>query len=197
MEARFCVEFQRIPLKFQAKYLTHTLKDIIVIQLLESRAHARFLNAPCNIKIIISWRRNVSIKIYFKRTTIPALWFTVQVMRVHFIFFDDECQWCQMYVTWSSAHAHSALIFVSVGHLVYVRSATSWVVSCLTEVWSEACVIFMEVFEDFICSTSQGSIFSRTKLFTLRLAINGTFMIQSVRFWHFPCTCYVYMYAYA
>ena len=28
----FCVEFQRYPLKFHAKYLTHTLKDIIFIQ---------------------------------------------------------------------------------------------------------------------------------------------------------------------
>ena len=28
----FCVEFQREPLKFQTKYLTHTLKDITFIQ---------------------------------------------------------------------------------------------------------------------------------------------------------------------
>ena len=28
----FCVEFQRYPLKFHIKYLTHTLKDIIFIQ---------------------------------------------------------------------------------------------------------------------------------------------------------------------
>ena len=28
----FCVEFQRVPLKFHTKYLTHTLKDIIFIQ---------------------------------------------------------------------------------------------------------------------------------------------------------------------
>ena len=28
----FCVEFQRYPLKFHTKYLTHTLKDIIFIQ---------------------------------------------------------------------------------------------------------------------------------------------------------------------
>ena len=27
----FCVEFQRYPLKFQTKYLTHTLKDMIFI----------------------------------------------------------------------------------------------------------------------------------------------------------------------
>ena len=24
----FCVEFQRVPLKFHTKYLTHTLKDV-------------------------------------------------------------------------------------------------------------------------------------------------------------------------
>ena len=28
----FCVEFQRYPLKFHAKYLTHTLKGTIFIQ---------------------------------------------------------------------------------------------------------------------------------------------------------------------
>ena len=28
----FCVEFQRVPLKFHTKYLTHTLKDMIFIQ---------------------------------------------------------------------------------------------------------------------------------------------------------------------
>ena len=28
----FCVEFQRYPLKFRTKYLTHTLKDVIFIQ---------------------------------------------------------------------------------------------------------------------------------------------------------------------
>ena len=28
----FCVEFQRVPLKFHSKYLTHTLKDAIFIQ---------------------------------------------------------------------------------------------------------------------------------------------------------------------
>ena len=43
----FCVEFQRVPLKFHTKYLTHTLKDIFYEtlkfqELLELRAHARF-----------------------------------------------------------------------------------------------------------------------------------------------------------
>ena len=28
----FCVEFQRVPLKFHTKYLTHTLKDVDFIQ---------------------------------------------------------------------------------------------------------------------------------------------------------------------
>ena len=32
MDQIFCVEFQREPLKFHTKYLTHTLKDMIVIQ---------------------------------------------------------------------------------------------------------------------------------------------------------------------
>ena len=36
----FCMEFQRYPLKFHTKYLTHTLKDMIL------RAHKSFWNAP-------------------------------------------------------------------------------------------------------------------------------------------------------
>ena len=32
MDKKFCVEFQREPLKFHRKYLTHTLKDTIFIQ---------------------------------------------------------------------------------------------------------------------------------------------------------------------
>ena len=32
MDQIFCVEFQREPLKFHTKYLTHTLKDTIFIQ---------------------------------------------------------------------------------------------------------------------------------------------------------------------
>ena len=46
----FCVEFQRYPLKFHTKYLAHTLKDMIFIQLwnfiLDLRTHKRFWNAP-------------------------------------------------------------------------------------------------------------------------------------------------------
>ena len=29
----FCVEFQRVPLKFHTKYLTHTLKDVDFIRI--------------------------------------------------------------------------------------------------------------------------------------------------------------------
>ena len=32
MRKIFCVEFQRYPLKFHTKYLTHTLKDVYLIQ---------------------------------------------------------------------------------------------------------------------------------------------------------------------
>ena len=46
----FCVEFQRVPLKFHTKYLTHTLKDVDFIhiwkELLDLRAHKCFWNAP-------------------------------------------------------------------------------------------------------------------------------------------------------
>ena len=37
MSKIFCVEFQRVPLKFHTKYLTHTLKDV---------NHKSFWNAP-------------------------------------------------------------------------------------------------------------------------------------------------------
>ena len=33
MDKIFCVEFQRVPLKFHTKYLTHTLKDVDVIHM--------------------------------------------------------------------------------------------------------------------------------------------------------------------
>ena len=33
MSKIFCVEFQRVPLKFHTKYLTHTLKDIDFIHM--------------------------------------------------------------------------------------------------------------------------------------------------------------------
>ena len=38
MGETFCVEFQRCPLKFHAKYLTHTLKDIFLYKTEISRA---------------------------------------------------------------------------------------------------------------------------------------------------------------
>ena len=38
----FCVEFQRAPLKFHTKYVTHTSKDIIILQ------NLNFLNVPLN-----------------------------------------------------------------------------------------------------------------------------------------------------
>ena len=33
MDKIFCVEFQRVPLKFHTKYLTHTLKDVDFIHI--------------------------------------------------------------------------------------------------------------------------------------------------------------------
>ena len=49
----FCVEFQRIPLKFHTKFLTHTLKDVYdsyttlkFEELLELGAHTHFWNVP-------------------------------------------------------------------------------------------------------------------------------------------------------
>ena len=42
MSKIFCVEFQRYPLKFHTKYLTHTLKDIIFIQHCEILRALRF-----------------------------------------------------------------------------------------------------------------------------------------------------------
>ena len=48
----FCGEFQRVPLKFHTKYLTHTLNNtffytmLIFSELLDLRAHTHFWNAP-------------------------------------------------------------------------------------------------------------------------------------------------------
>ena len=38
----FCVEFQRIPLKFHTKYLTHTLEDVIFIQHWNSKSSKNY-----------------------------------------------------------------------------------------------------------------------------------------------------------
>ena len=52
MDKIFCVEFQRYPLKFHTKYLTHRLKDIFFhatlkfLELLDLRAYMHFWNAP-------------------------------------------------------------------------------------------------------------------------------------------------------
>ena len=53
MDKIFCVEFQREPLKFRAKYLTHTLKDMIFIQHWNVKAHKCFWNAPR--PVLVSW----------------------------------------------------------------------------------------------------------------------------------------------
>ena len=47
----FCVEFQRVPLKFHTKYLTHTLKDAIFIRAenlrsLKFKSSYKFLKRP-------------------------------------------------------------------------------------------------------------------------------------------------------
>ena len=52
MDKIFCVEFQKEPLKFHIKYLTHTLKrctfylKVKNYELLDLRTHTCFLNAP-------------------------------------------------------------------------------------------------------------------------------------------------------
>ena len=43
MREIFCVEFQRVPLKFHTKYLTHTLKDINLIQHWNFKSFIKFL----------------------------------------------------------------------------------------------------------------------------------------------------------
>ena len=48
MGKMFCVEFQRVPLKFQTKYLTHTLKDTILIQCRKFKcSHSDFRTRMC------------------------------------------------------------------------------------------------------------------------------------------------------
>ena len=60
----FCVEFQRCPLKFHAKYLTHTLKDIFlykteILRALKSKSSHAFFETPPghNIYCACSGRR--------------------------------------------------------------------------------------------------------------------------------------------
>ena len=57
----FCVEFQRVPLKFHTKYLTHTLKDV------DLRAHKCFWNAP----LYVQWWPNYG-HVYIRR--VLGLW---------------------------------------------------------------------------------------------------------------------------
>ena len=54
----FCVEFQRVPLKFHTKYLTHTLKDVDFIQstcsnLPEKKEEKYVSNTQQNIESVI------------------------------------------------------------------------------------------------------------------------------------------------
>ena len=42
----FCVEFQRVPLKFHTKYLTHTLKDTILYKVPRLTSSYVFLKSP-------------------------------------------------------------------------------------------------------------------------------------------------------
>ena len=51
----FCVEFQRYPLKFHTKYLTHTLKDMIlysigILRALRFKSSYAFLKRPRGLK---------------------------------------------------------------------------------------------------------------------------------------------------
>ena len=84
----FCVEFQRVPLKFQTKYLTHTLKDTIFIQCwhfkssLVLRAHTCFWTPhgrSRNLPLRAWSERNTILKIYiFKHNALffRKIWLT-------------------------------------------------------------------------------------------------------------------------
>ena len=57
----FCVEFQRVPLKFHTKYLTHTLKDTIwydvqLLRALDLRTHTHFETPTLILKwVAVTW----------------------------------------------------------------------------------------------------------------------------------------------
>ena len=53
----FCVEFQRVPLKFHTKYLAHTLKDMIFYTTLKFKEllDLHFWNAPSTLMFKIPW----------------------------------------------------------------------------------------------------------------------------------------------
>ena len=54
----FCVEFQRVPLKFHTKYLTHTLKNVDFIHRWQNRCPVGHVTT----KVYVSWD-----KIYMPR----------------------------------------------------------------------------------------------------------------------------------
>ena len=55
----FWVEFQRYPLKFHTKYLTHTLKDVIlynieILRAVRFKSSYAFWNAPCPMNTFLA-----------------------------------------------------------------------------------------------------------------------------------------------
>ena len=65
-----CVEFQRVPLKFHTKYLTDTLKDVIlhsvaILRALRFKSMQAFLRPPpCKLKIKIHNTLNQKVQFY-------------------------------------------------------------------------------------------------------------------------------------
>ena len=88
----FCVEFQRVPLKFHIKYVTHTLKDVDLftgenLRALRFKSSSVFLKCPpgpcitiamwCYHKQLSQWQRNFRSKAALqlvKRLAIIVIW---------------------------------------------------------------------------------------------------------------------------
>ena len=49
MDKIFCVEFQRVPLKFHTKYLIHTLKEVEILRALKFKGSSMFLKRPSDL----------------------------------------------------------------------------------------------------------------------------------------------------
>ena len=110
MDKIFCVEFQTVPMKFHAKYIMHTLKNMIFYAILNFKVF-RFesLNSLQNLIRIPSngGTLDAGVTLYFTkhlfwaifsdtwRTTWQWIWMLTVIYRLHFVWKGVLCIWTQ------------------------------------------------------------------------------------------------------
>ena len=99
MSKVFCVEFQRVPLKFLTKYLTHTLKDTLFIQ----RWHK---NSPNKLPFVSKALFNQFVWIY---TTKWSKVFLLHIIMAHNICVNSFCKAVEGQIILATCHAHVIL----------------------------------------------------------------------------------------